>query len=119
STVALPAGVDLGPQVLVVQVLDLAERVPAERRQGRGRRVLPGLPRVTGAGDDGGDARLLRHPSQRGLGSGNSRARVGGEGTRLGRDGGELGGGAHAGRIIHAGERLADVERLAVAVVGP
>src|ERR1700751_4633531 len=63
----LPARMNFRAEILVVQVLDLAERVLAERREGRGRRVLPGLPGVTGAGDDGGDTRLLRHPAQRRL----------------------------------------------------
>src|SRR5450756_287501 len=84
------------------------------------------LPRLLGgarAGDDGGDTRLLGYPAQRRLGGGHGTAAgnvgssVTGEGVGLRRDSGELGGRSHAGRVIHTGERLADVERLAVPVV--
>src|SRR6185312_8265165 len=106
----LPARVDFRTQILVVQVLDLAERMLAKRRDGRGRRVLPGLLRVARAGDDGGDARLLGHPAQRRLCGGRPRAGVRGVSVRFGGDGGELGGRPHAGRVVHPGERLTDVE---------
>ena len=113
---------DVGPQVLVVQPLDLAQRLRAKGRKGRGGRVLPGLRGTARAGDDRAHPRLLDRPAQRRLGGRRraavSCARIPGEGARSGRDGGELGRRPHASRVVHAGEGLAGVERLPVPVEG-
>jgi hypothetical protein len=115
----LPARVDLGPEVLVVQFLDLAERMLAQRRKAASGGILPRLGGVPRARDHSGHARLLGDPAQRRLSARRRPGDVGGEGTGLGHDRRELGGGLHPGRVVDPGERLADVERLAVPVVVP
>src|SRR5690606_17907543 len=103
-----PSVVHLWPDPGVVELADGVEGGLRQRGEVGGRGVGACLLGVAGAGNDGGDARLLEDPAQRGLRGG----RAGG-GER-----GELGRGLDTGAEVDAGEGLALVEGLAVPVVG-
>ncbi|QAY73036.1 MFS transporter [Agromyces protaetiae] len=106
----LPARVDGRPQLAVVQFAHtLEERLGQVERPGGGVRAR--LLGVARARNDGRDAVLRGDPRECDLCRRGLRRRI----ARKRR---ELGGRAHARRIVDARERLADVERLAVAVVG-
>src|SRR5690606_33429873 len=106
-----PAGVDGIPEVAVVEGADgvVELRGKLEGPRGRVRASLLGGP---GPGDDAGDAVLGGDPRE-----GHLRRRRLWDEESGGR--GELRGGTDAGLVVDAGERLADVERLAVPVEVP
>src|SRR4051794_8335816 len=105
----LPAVVHVRADALVVHPLEVGELGVGEGRHRGGRNVAADLRDVARPGDHAGDARLIDHPAQ-------------GEGGGRHGDAGDLGdltGGRDAHVEGNTGERLPDVEGLAVAVVVP